>query len=91
MATKCTKWPQNVQNGHKIYKMATKYTKWRQNIQIDLKYFQIVIKYPTFFIPRPSKVYPKLDFLCEKIPSGNPANATAQTQTHVFRNAKSSL
>jgi hypothetical protein len=28
MATKYTKWPQNIPNGHKIYQMATKYTKW---------------------------------------------------------------
>jgi hypothetical protein len=27
MATKYTKWPQNIPNGHKIYQMATKYTK----------------------------------------------------------------
>jgi hypothetical protein len=27
---------------------------------------------PTFFIPRASKIYPKLDFWFENIPSGNP-------------------
>jgi hypothetical protein len=27
MTIKYTKWPQNIQNGHKIYQMATKYTK----------------------------------------------------------------
>jgi hypothetical protein len=32
MATKYTKWPQNIPNGHKIYQMATKYTKWPQNV-----------------------------------------------------------
>jgi hypothetical protein len=29
MATKYTKRPQNIPNGHKIYQMATKYTKWQ--------------------------------------------------------------
>jgi hypothetical protein len=32
MATKYTKWPQNIPNGHKMYQMATKYTKSPQNI-----------------------------------------------------------
>jgi hypothetical protein len=32
MATKFTKWPQNLPNGHKIYQMATKFTKWPQNL-----------------------------------------------------------
>jgi hypothetical protein len=45
MATKYTKWPQNIPNGHKIYQMATKYTKWPQNIPNGLKMDQMVIKY----------------------------------------------
>jgi hypothetical protein len=40
MATKCTKWPQNVQNGHKMYKMATKCTKWPQNRPNGHKIYQ---------------------------------------------------
>jgi hypothetical protein len=32
MATKCTKWPQNVPNGHKMFQMATKCSKWPQNV-----------------------------------------------------------
>jgi hypothetical protein len=27
---------------------------------------------PTFYIPRPTKIYPKLDFWFENKPSGNP-------------------
>jgi hypothetical protein len=32
----------------------------------------MAIKIPTFYISRPSKIYPKWDFLFENIPSGNP-------------------
>jgi hypothetical protein len=38
MATKYTKWPQNIPNGHKIYQMATKYTKWHKIGQMAIKY-----------------------------------------------------
>jgi hypothetical protein len=40
--------------------MAVVYSKWPENI-------------PTFFIPRPSIIYPNLDFSFENKPSGNPA------------------
>jgi hypothetical protein len=49
----------NIPNGHKLYQMAIIYSKWSLNIT-------------TFNIPRPSKIYPKLDFWFENKPSGNP-------------------
>jgi hypothetical protein len=49
MATKYTKWPQNIPNGHKIYQMATKYTKWPQNIENGHKIDQMVKKYINIF------------------------------------------
>jgi hypothetical protein len=36
-------------NGHKIYQMVVLYSKWPQKI-------------PTFFISRPPKIHPNLDF-----------------------------
>jgi hypothetical protein len=45
MATKYTKWPQNIPNGHRIYQMATKYTKWPQNIPNGHKIYQMATKY----------------------------------------------
>jgi hypothetical protein len=42
-----------------MYQIAVIYSKGRENIQ-------------TFSIPRPSKIYPNLDFWLENIPSGNP-------------------
>jgi hypothetical protein len=36
-----------------------------------------------FFIPRPSKIYPNLDFGFENIPSGNP-DAAAETSNPTF-------
>jgi hypothetical protein len=44
MATKYTKWPQNIPNGHKIYQMATKYTKWPQNIPNGHSIYQMAVK-----------------------------------------------
>jgi hypothetical protein len=41
MATKYTKWQQNILNGNKIYQMATKYTKWQQNIPNGNKKYQM--------------------------------------------------
>jgi hypothetical protein len=32
MATKYSKWPQNIANGRKIYQVAIKHIKWPQNI-----------------------------------------------------------
>jgi hypothetical protein len=46
-------------NGHKIYQMAV-------NIPNDHRH-----NIPTFFIPRPSQIYPNFDFWFENIPSGN--------------------
>jgi hypothetical protein len=54
MATKYTKWPQNIPNGHKIYQMATKYTKWPYNIT-------------TYFIARPSKKFTQIGIFGLKI------------------------
>jgi hypothetical protein len=50
----------NVPNDHKLYQTAINYPKWSKNIT-------------TFSITRPSKIYPKWDFLFENKPSGNPA------------------
>jgi hypothetical protein len=36
----------------------------------------MALKVPTFFIPRPSKIYPNLDIWFENIPSGNPGTQT---------------
>jgi hypothetical protein len=49
------------------YQMATKCNKRSQNIPNGHR------KYKRFFISRPSKIYPNLDFWFENIPSGNPA------------------
>jgi hypothetical protein len=62
MATKYTKWPQNIPNGHKIYQMATKYTKWPQHIPNGSKMLKMATGSPTFPVPRPSKMYPNRDF-----------------------------
>jgi hypothetical protein len=59
MATKYTKWPQNIPNGHKIFQMATKYTKWPQNIPNGHKIYQMATKYTKWpqNIPNGSKIY----------------------------------
>jgi hypothetical protein len=44
--------------------MALKYSKWLKSITI-------------FYIPRPSKIYPNLDFWFENKPLGNPAVSVA--------------
>jgi hypothetical protein len=41
----CTKWPQSIPNGHKVYQMATKYTKWPQSIPNGHKVYQMPRKY----------------------------------------------
>jgi hypothetical protein len=56
---KCTKWKQNVPNGHKISQMSVKYSKWPYYIS-------------TFSNLWPSKIYPNWDFWFGKKPSGNP-------------------
>jgi hypothetical protein len=38
-----------------------------------LKYSKCPTNIPIFSIPKPSKIYPNVDFLFENIPSGNPA------------------
>jgi hypothetical protein len=40
MATKYTKWPQNIPNSHKIYQMATTFTKWPYFIPNGHKIYQ---------------------------------------------------
>jgi hypothetical protein len=63
MDTKCTKWTQNVPNGHKMYQMDTKCTKWTQNVPYGYKISQMSVKYSTSAYPkstfsnlRPSKI-----------------------------------
>jgi hypothetical protein len=59
--------------------MAVNYTKWSYNIQ-------------TFFILRPSEIYPNLDFWFENKPSGNPVwerSPIQGCQMACFRNQKS--
>jgi hypothetical protein len=57
----------------KIYQMTTNYTKRQNIIPNGRKILQNVIKYNNIYIPRPSKMYPNLDFWLENKPSGNPA------------------
>jgi hypothetical protein len=52
MATKHTKWPQNIPNGYKTYQMATKHTKWPLNRPNGHKHI------PISSIASPSKNYP---------------------------------
>jgi hypothetical protein len=59
---KLTKRLQTIPNGYKLYQITGKYS---QNIT-------------TFYIPRPSKFYPKWDFWSENKPSGNPALNTGE-------------
>jgi hypothetical protein len=46
MATKYTRWPQNIPNGHKIYQMAIKYTKYRIGTFV-LKIYHLATLNPT--------------------------------------------
>jgi hypothetical protein len=66
MATKYTKWPQNIPNGHKIYQMATKYTKWPQNIPTGSEIDQTAKKLLSF-LSRHSKIYPNWNFWFENM------------------------
>jgi hypothetical protein len=50
-----------------MYQKAEIYSKWSKNT-------------PTFSIPRPSKIYPNLDFWFEDIPSGNPGRRTKESE-----------
>jgi hypothetical protein len=64
------------QNGGKIYQTATKLPNGR-------KIYQMAIEYTNFFIPRPFKIYPNLNFRFENIPSGNPGvNLNSVIQVH---------
>jgi hypothetical protein len=64
----------NIPNDHKLYQttinylyqMVINYSKWSQNLQ-------------TFFILRPSKIYPNWDFWLENKPSGNPGRLPSLT------------
>jgi hypothetical protein len=50
-------------------------TQWAEYIPNGRKIFQMVINYvpiQTFFIPRPSKMHPNLEFWFANIPSGSP-------------------
>jgi hypothetical protein len=58
---KYTKSPLKYQMAVNVPKMAVIYSKRPYNI-------------PTYFIPRPSKIYRNLDFWFENIPSGNPGH-----------------
>jgi hypothetical protein len=71
MATKYTKWPQNIPNCYKIYQMASKYTKWLHHIPKD--------HIPTYVIHQhlPFQVPPKFTqigiFGLKNMLSGSPA------------------
>jgi hypothetical protein len=58
--------PTKLLNGHKMYQIAVKYSKWSYNI-------------PSFFIPRPSKIYPNWYFWYENLPSGIPERHSGST------------
>jgi hypothetical protein len=64
---KCTKWAQNVQNGHKISQMSVKYSKWLWNAS---KLWNLIT----------SKIYPIWDFWLENKPSGNPGWVPSQAR-----------
>jgi hypothetical protein len=55
-----TKTGESKPDGHKIYRMAIKYTKWPLNATTSA------------IIVRPSKIFPNLDLLFQKIPTDNP-------------------
>jgi hypothetical protein len=57
--SKHTKTGKNIANDHKLFQTAIKYTKWP-------KIFQMVKNKTTFYISRPSKIYPDLNFLVLK-------------------------
>jgi hypothetical protein len=63
----CTKWTQNVSNGHDTSQMSIKYSKWQENTS-PFSYF------------RPSKIYPNWDFWFENKPPGNPVPVPSQRQ-----------
>jgi hypothetical protein len=67
MATKYTKWPQNITNGHKIYQMATKYNKWPQNMPNGSKIDQMALKYTAIVHYKTLENLPKLGFFGLKI------------------------
>jgi hypothetical protein len=62
---------QNTKTGE-IYQMATKLPNGHKLYHIEVIYSNV----PTFFVPRPSKFYPNLDFWFENKPSGNPEKST---------------
>jgi hypothetical protein len=53
MATKYTKWPQNIPNGHKIYQMAIKYRYQHLRLQDTPKFTQIRIWFEKYAIWQP--------------------------------------
>jgi hypothetical protein len=69
MATKYTKWPQNM---YTIWPQ-NMYTKWPQNIPNIQKVQQSISS-----IASPSKIYPNYDFWFETMPSGNPGFNSAK-------------
>jgi hypothetical protein len=52
--------------------MALNYTKWAVKCK---KWLENI---PTFFIPRPSKIYPNWNFWFANVTSGNPASQTME-------------
>jgi hypothetical protein len=75
----------NIPNHHKIHHIALQYTKGQY-----VKYFKWQQNIPTSSIPRPSKIYPNLDFWFENMPSGNHGSKGPYSWTYwidVFSNA----
>jgi hypothetical protein len=57
-------YPMALKYGHNTFQMAIEYTNFFLSMAL--------LNLPTFFFPRPSKIYQNLDFWFENIPSGNP-------------------
>jgi hypothetical protein len=65
-----------------MYQRTITNTKWPQNILYGLKIDQMAIKCATSSAEKPSKIYQKLNFWFEKIPSGNPGRKRDLTRQH---------
>jgi hypothetical protein len=63
-----------------LYQITTKCTKCPLKVPNGCKIDRIPKNKPTSSIARPSKIYPKLDFWLENIPSGNLGKAAAAAE-----------